>query len=325
HELNRRNRTFDAGRGVVTFDRPVLSVGNLSVGGTGKTPTVAWLVEKLRDAQFDTCVAMRGYAARDGLSDEAELYRSSFDNLPVVAQANRTEGLLDLFATERGQAVNVVVLDDGFQHRRVARNFDLVLIDARSSPWEDRLLPAGWLRESPAALGRAHGVLLTHAHDAGHVRALESKVRELMPHGIIASATHTWRGLQVLEAGELRAEPVAWLRNRRVGVCCAIGSPGGFVSMVREACGRELAATMVLADHDPYSSATVSKLRASCESCEVLVVTQKDWSKLRRLPTTFWPCAVAVPELQLQFCQGEEALAAAMIGAAQDGQDAPSE
>lgn len=315
-ELNRRNRAFDAGRGVVTFDRPVLSIGNLSVGGTGKTPTVAWLLERLRKAGLDPCVAMRGYAAHDGVSDEAELYRHAFEDLPVIAQANRTEGLLDLFASERGEAVNVVVLDDGFQHRRVARDFDLVLIDARSSPWEDRLLPAGWLRELPAALARAHGVLLTHAHDAGQMRRLAARVREVMPRGVIASATHAWSHLEVVEAGGARNEPVGWLKHRRVGACCAIGSPDGFLSMVRAACGRELAATMVLRDHDPYGPATVSKLRTLCQSCEVLVVTPKDWSKLRRIPAEFWPCAVAVPHLKLTFVEGEEALAAAMIGAA---------
>lgn len=311
--LNRRSRAFDARRGVVTFDRPVLSVGNLTVGGTGKTPTVAWLLNRLRTADLDPCVAMRGYAAHNGLSDEAELYRSGFGDLPIVAQANRTEGLLDLFATERGESVNVVVLDDGFQHRRIARDFDLVLIDARTSPWDDRLLPAGWLRERPASLARASGVLFTHASNASDVRLLTARVREVMPRGPIATAEHAWKSLRVLEGGQERTEPAAWLRHRRAGVCCAIGSPQGFLSMVRAACGRELAASMVLADHDPFAPATISKLRALCESCDVLVVTEKDWSKLRRVPAAAWPCAVARPELTLRFLAGEEELAGAMI------------
>ena len=83
--------------------------------------------------------------------------------------------------------------------------------------------------------------------------------------------------------------------------------------MVRAACGRELAASMVLADHDPFAPATISKLRALCESCDVLVVTEKDWSKLRRVPAAAWPCAVARPELTLRFLAGEEELAGAMI------------
>jgi tetraacyldisaccharide-1-P 4'-kinase len=85
--------------------------------------------------------------------------------------------------------------------------------------------------------------------------------------------------------------------------------------MVRAACGNELASTMVLSDHDPFSPATLAKLLAMGASCEVLVVTEKDWSKLQRVPADAWPCAVARPELHLRFVAGERALAAAMIAA----------
>ena len=102
-EITRRNAKFDRGEGVVTLDRPVISIGNLSVGGTGKSPTVAMVVRTLRDAGFWPAVAMRGYGSgktAHGSSDEADEYRALFPDLPIVAQPNRTLGLIELFGTE---------------------------------------------------------------------------------------------------------------------------------------------------------------------------------------------------------------------------------
>jgi hypothetical protein len=169
--LEHKSGAFDAGHGVITIDRPVISVGNLSVGGTGKTPMTSWIVRTLIDAGHTPAIAMRGYRSKNGVSDEADAYARALPGTPVVAQPDRLEGLFRLFADDEGRAVDVVVLDDGFQHRRIARQLDLVLIDATRDPFRDRLLPAGWLREGPAALVRASGVVLTHADRAQHVRA----------------------------------------------------------------------------------------------------------------------------------------------------------
>src|SRR5881394_190373 len=129
--ISLRNRRFDRGKGVVTFDRPVVSVGNLSVGGTGKTPMVLHLARVLTEAGHRPCVAMRGYGAADGQkADEAREYHRAIRNLPVVAQPDRTLGLIELFGTEHGSEVDCVILDDGFQHRQIARQYDIVLIDA---------------------------------------------------------------------------------------------------------------------------------------------------------------------------------------------------
>jgi tetraacyldisaccharide 4'-kinase len=137
--VSRRNRAFDAGRGVVTLDRPVISVGNLSVGGTGKTPLVAHVLEVLGGAGRNPCVAMRGYGSGRGReSDEAMLYRDQFLSVRIVAQPDRVEGLLALLASDDGGHVDSVVLDDGFQHRRLARQVDLVLVDATRDPFADR-------------------------------------------------------------------------------------------------------------------------------------------------------------------------------------------
>src|SRR4051794_5329108 len=135
-EIGRRNRRYDAGRGVVRFDRPVISVGNLSVGGTGKTPMVAHIVGVLLQAGHTPAIAMRGYGSKasGGRSDEAEEYRRKFPGVPVLARPDRTLALIEQFAREHddagGRQSDVVVLDDGFQHRKIARDLDIVLVDA---------------------------------------------------------------------------------------------------------------------------------------------------------------------------------------------------
>lgn len=308
--IDRRNRRYDAGRGVVEFDRPVLSVGNLSVGGTGKTPTVIGLVREALAQGGRPCIAMRGYASgKSGLSDEAELYRRGLPGVPVVAQPGRTDGLIQLFATPAGERVDLVVLDDGFQHRRIARQRDLVLIDATRSPFTDRLLPAGWLRERPESLRRAHSVLITHAEEAGaeEREALRAGCLRMNPALRIAFASHHWVCLKVVDAGaaaggDERDEPVSWLRGKRLAVACAIGNPAAFLRGCEEASGLPLVAMRVLRDHDPFELSTVESLRelVRLASADALVVTEKDWVKLGRHARGGFDVPVIRPELEVR-------------------------
>lgn len=324
--IARVNRRFDAGRGVLTLDRPVISVGNLSVGGTGKTPMVMHVLRLLRDAGHRPCVAMRGYGARPGPdgrtgeSDEAQEYRRAMPDVPIIAQANRFEGLLDLFATPAGTRVDSIVLDDGFQHRKIARQLDIVLIDATRPPFADELLPAGWLREPVESLRRAQAIVLTHAESVSEstLKAIEGRVRQIVPQGdegpIVSRARHEWARLRVMEpSGATREEPVEWLRGRRVFVACAIGNPEAFLAEVDRRTGGPRAGTLVLRDHDPYAVPTIARLldslrEASIGSNAAVVVTEKDWSKLRYVKPSAWPCAVVVPELVMSGAAGLETL-----------------
>lgn len=312
-ELGRRSRAFDRGRGVVTLDRAVVSVGNLSVGGTGKTPMVRRLVLALRQAGLDPAIAMRGYASRDGLSDEADEYRRSLEGVPVVAQPNRAQGLLDLFITERGEDIDCVVLDDGFQHRKLARCFDLVLIDATRDPFADHLLPRGWLREGPDALRRAHAVAITRADaaDPSRVREIAAKVRQINPALIIAAYRHAWSGLNMHEPMDTatggvistRQEPVSWLRGKRLGVACAIANPDALLAMVRAivpGAALDPAATVVLPDHDAYDAPALKRVIDLSHASEALLVTDKDWSKLARVRPELWGCPVVVPRVEME-------------------------
>jgi tetraacyldisaccharide 4'-kinase len=327
-EVARRNRAFDAGRGVVELDRGVVSVGNLSVGGTGKTPMVVELVEMLRDMGRAPCIAMRGYGARAGKrSDEEDAYFRRLPSVPIVARPDRVDALLEFFEAEAPsfegddattsprvprepapRPVDVVVLDDGFQHRRLARQLDLVMVDCTRDPFADRLLPMGWLREPVASLARANVVVLTHLSAAGPsvVPLITRRIQEASPAATVIAAEHRWDSLAWHEPGKAPSgppgeQPLSVLQRKRALVCCAIGNPERLIAMVERATGVPLAGQMVLRDHDPFEPATIGRLldEAKRVQAQVIVTTDKDWSKLRFVKPAAWPCAVAVPRLSL--------------------------
>ena len=323
--IAKRNANFDTrskgslvfpGGLSVTLDRPVISVGNLSVGGTGKTPVVQMVCRWLIEAGHHPAIAMRGYASKDGVSDEAELHRAALPGVPLAVGPNRVGRLLSLFALPEGEAVDAIVLDDGFQHRRVARQLDIVLIDATQDVFAQRLLPMGWLREPVASLARAHAVILTHTDRAqpSDVTRIESELHRQFPHLIIAHGQHAWREL-VVHDSETRTHPGAWLKGRRYALACAIGKPRAFIDQATSAFGPP-AATITLRDHDPYAPATVQRLQRAAEDMDALLVTEKDWTKLSRAQAT-WPCPIAHPVLEMRVTRGEEALKQRVLDAAQ--------
>lgn len=323
--ITKRNANFDArtkgsllfpGGLSVTLDRPVISVGNLSVGGTGKTPAVQLVCRWLIEAGHTPAIAMRGYASKNGVSDEAELHRAALPGVPLAVGPNRLERLLSLFASPEGEAVDVIVLDDGFQHRRLSRQLDIVLIDATQDVLSERLLPAGWLREPVDSLARAQAVVLTHADRAqpSDVTRIETELRRRFTHLTIAHARHAWRELAVFDGHADAAQPLAFLKGRRYALACAIGKPRAFVEQASTAFGPP-ASTTVLRDHDPYAPATAQRLARAAEGLDALLVTEKDWTKLSRA-TVAWPCPVARPVLEMQLSKEDEPLRALVLEAA---------
>jgi tetraacyldisaccharide 4'-kinase len=326
-----RNRRFDrreAGGGVARLPVPVISVGNLSVGGTGKTPMVGLLVQELRAAGHTPCIAMRGYRPRragqsepSAISDEAELYKSLFPDLPIVAQPDRTAGLRQLLATTQGRAIDCIILDDGFQHRQLARDLDIVLIDASRSPFDDHLLPRGWLREPTASLKRAHAVVITHAElaDPASLARLTDQVARAHGRPPTAVTRHTWSALSVFSPADSAdaKRPVSWLRDKRIYAVCAIGNPGGFFASAKEAIGPGgTMLTRQLRDHDNYAPSTVEEIQRAGSAADVIVTTAKDWTKLSRFPASTWPCLIARPHLELTFDYGRNDLIALASAAA---------
>ncbi len=311
-ELSRRNRRFDRGAGVERGPVPVVSVGNLSVGGTGKTPTVAWVVERLAERGVRAGVAMRGYGAREGEpSDEQAEYAERLPGVAVEADKRRIEAVRRLAA----RGCDVAVLDDGFQHRWLGREFDLVVIDATRSPFRDRCLPAGWLREGVGSLARADAVLLTRCDQAqaGEVEAIEAAVRGVMGDGaLVARSAHRWRGLVFGDGRRVDVGGEGW--PERAVVACGIGHPGAFVGSA-EAAGIDAVKRIVRRDHHRWTADEGRELARLGREVGCVVTTGKDWVKLREVIGPDEAEVFARTELCLDVYAGGETVASAIAGA----------
>ena len=307
-----RNWTFDAGlRRIARLDLRVVSVGNVVVGGSGKTPVTAWLARRLLDAGRHPLIALRGYGAADpSRSDEAMEYRRLLPAVPVAVGADRAAAIARLRSAPGGAAADIVLLDDGFQHRRIRRDLDIVLVDAGRSCLEGpgaALLPAGWLREPARALARADAVVLTHA-DVADARLIEQIVR-LHGRPPLARFTHVWRGVDRFEAGASSApsrEPVEVLRGLRLATVLGVAQPQRVRAMLERA-GATVVEDVPVRDHQAYDSALVQRIRALAASCDGLLTTAKDWTKLvdhaRELAVP-----VFVPALEVEAVEGGDAL-----------------
>lgn len=305
-EVGRRNARFDRGLGVTRLDRRVISVGNLSAGGTGKTPMVRWVVGELLRLGHHPAIAMRGYGAgRDGMSDEAAEHADALPDIPIVAQPDRISGLRSLFETDRGRAVDSVVLDDGFQHRQIARDLDIVLVDATRPFFRDALLPTGFLREPGSSLGRAGAVVLTRAERLREddLRVVMSRCRAMVagPSVPVVAAEMRWDRVHVYGSSP-GTEPVSVLRGKRLIVLSAIGNPSAFEQAVIQA-QVEVADRLMLPDHAKFDAGVIrdlSNLVASSRAAGI-VTTMKDWVKLRRTDVVARVGQVFVPEISVEL------------------------
>jgi tetraacyldisaccharide 4'-kinase len=274
-----RNLAYD--RRVLTIRRlpvPVISVGNLTVGGTGKTPLVALLCSRCRAQGRRVAVLSRGYRADlNGTNDEARLL-----DAPVVCDPDRHAGGRRAIAG----GADCLILDDGFQHRRLHRDLDLVCIDAtrpfgRDDGHNGALLPLGFLREPRAALRRADAIVVTRT-DQVDARRRERLATALATYDRpVFTTCHRAVGLQPLAGGETR--PPADLAGRRALVVSAIGHPAAFERLVRDL-GAEVVAVERFADHHAYTSAEAQALAARARATgATLLTTAKDAVKLAPL------------------------------------------
>lgn len=310
-----RNRRFDRGDGVTRLDLPVISVGNVTVGGSGKTPMVRWIATQLLAMNITPVIAMRGYGARPGeIGDEEAEYRDLLPDVPVAANPNRIDALREVL--DQRTDIGCVILDDGFQHRQIARDLDVVLVDATRHALDGHLLPAGLLREPSSSLARADAVVLTRSGD-DDARVIDLITRR---HGRapIARTAHSWTTLTVHAAdGEATSVGTAWLEGRRVATMLGVGHPESIARQI-EAAGATIAARIAVADHERYDAVRLTQARSVCEGLDALIVTRKDWVKVREvLDWRDWTSSstpLVVPELTIGFHSGDDDLRS-LVGA----------
>ncbi len=275
-----RNRLFDAGiRGVTRVPVPVVVVGNLSVGGTGKTPCVEYVARHYRAAGVAVAVLSRGYGGDGGPNDEALVLEENLPDVPHLQGADRVE--LALTALQELES-ELLVLDDGFQHRRLHRDLDLVLLDATRPFDRDRLLPRGTLREPAGSLKRADAVILTRCDQAppDDVARQRGVLTRRFPKLLVAEAVHAPVGLAGVDGA---TGPLDFVRGRTVLAFCGLGNPAAFRATLQQL-GVNVAEFVTFPDHHPYTREDVGSLRRLAEKLPaggLALTTQKDSVKLR--------------------------------------------
>jgi tetraacyldisaccharide 4'-kinase len=304
-----RNAAYD--RGIAATRRaavPVVSVGNLTLGGTGKTPLVAWVAGRCVAAGRRPAIVSRGYgAARGQTSDEAAELALVLPAVPHVADRDRVAAAAEAMA----RGADAIVLDDGFQHRRLARDLDIVAVDATDPFGCGHIFPRGLLREPLAGLRRAHAIVLTRADavDADRRRALMAALGDICRRSgpqVWAEATHAPRRLRTATNEHL---PLDALRGRPVAAFCGIGNPAAF-RLALERLGADLIDFKTYPDHHAYSAADAAALVswATAARADLVVTTLKDLVKVRT--ESLGGIRLAALEIAIEFLGGEAGLEA---------------
>lgn len=301
-------------RGTYSADVPVLCIGNITTGGTGKTPFVIHVAELLRERGIQSGILSRGYGSDDsGTNDEAKVIAEAIPEITHIQDPDRVSGARRLAKL----GVDGVILDDGFSHVRLRRDANIVLIDALNPFGFGSLLPRGLLREPLSSLTRATACVITRSDQVGEddLVAIEQRLKR---NGLKESVI--WRAIHV----PTRLEPVATfreggeefkletLRGLSVGMLSGIGNPGAFAATLADL-DAAVSFRRDLPDHFAFNAAWVTEHWHRIESdardagCEMLIVTQKDAVKLRgRLQDTTLPVAALVIEMRLT--RGAQAL-----------------
>jgi tetraacyldisaccharide 4'-kinase len=274
-----RNRLYDGGwKRCQRAAAPVISVGNLTLGGTGKTPCVEHVARFYRQRGLRVAILSRGYGAEQGRNDEARVLEENLPDVPHLQGADRAT--LAAIAIDELES-EVLVLDDGYQHRRLARNLDLVLIDA-TNPWgHGFLFPRGLLRESVSELRRASVVLLTRCDQTNATERgrLREAVARHAPGAPVVETVHRPLGLVNSDRNEASLRR---LTDQPLAAFCGIGNPEAFRRTLQQL-GSTIADFRAFPDHHPYTRTDVEDLRAWARRQPkdgVVVTTQKDLVKL---------------------------------------------
>ena len=300
-----RNRLYDRGRlRIHRVNAWVVSVGNLTLGGTGKTPCVEYLVRFFQERHQRVAILSRGYGVASGLNDEALVLNEHLPNVPHLQGADRVA--LAAKAVDEFDS-DVLVLDDGFQHRRLYRDLDLVLIDA-TDPWGGGyLFPRGLLREPAVELRRASVVLLTRCNqvEANERGRLREAITRFAPHAPVVETSH--RPIELVSANRSRAE-LDELVGRPVAAFCGIGNPTAFQQTLADL-GAKVVGWRTYADHHRYCPEDMADLQAwaaSQPSDCLVVTTEKDLVKLPRSHS--WTRSVWALRISLHIEIGERVL-----------------
>jgi len=281
----------------------IVSVGNLSLGGTGKTPFTIMLAKLFKDELGkEACVLTRGYGW-----DEQVVLKKRLDDVPILVGENRVrsaERAVNLYGVSAG------ILDDGFQHWELARDIDIVLVDSRSPFGNGALFPRGVLRESVGALQRADIVVLTKTDDEKEgVELIKNVIRPIKPEVIFLTAMH--KGHHFNTPHPAVTHDCSYVKGKRVLLFSGIGDPSYFEEMM-SGYGAEIASHLVFCDHRQYRKRDLDEIMRKCEEmkADIVVTTEKDIVKLNRMGLFIKKRELLILVIEMVITSGKEDLVA---------------
>lgn len=305
-----RNFQFNMGlRRAQSLGRPVVSIGNLTTGGTGKTPMIVELAQRLLVLGIHPAVLLRGYKPDATVgSDEACLIRESLGSSVAVGCGRRRADVAQELLHASSE-IGVFLLDDGFQHRQVDRNLDVVLIDATEPFGFGHLLPRGMLREPIRSVQRADAVIVTRADQASQVQLtqLDEQIERFFGRPPIAHVVYQWDSYTDSTGA---SHPLEILSQSRVVGVCGIGNPDAFARSLKDHTG-EVVEVHCLPDHHRYDHSQLQRLLRGAKGLGVdgVVTTHKDmvkWRPLLKESGTGSP--IYYPTLRVVYLDGCEAV-----------------
>ena len=287
----------------------VISIGNITLGGTGKTPLVVWLCNYLHQQNLSCAVLTRGYKTHtkrntksneppNTITDETAVLSENCPQAEIIVDPDRVAGAAK--AIEKFGA-RVLIMDDGFQHRRLARDLDIVTIDATQPFGYEKIFPAGLLREPLTSLRRADAVVITRCDQIreSELREIENKLRAVNPGILIAQSIHAAVNIESADNTETAVER---LKGSKIYAFCGIGNPNAFFNTI-EASGAEITGSKVYNDHYQYSQACLADIytQAKLAGAELILTTQKDWTKIKHLKPDKKDIQLAYLAVEIKF------------------------
>jgi len=297
-------------------DATVISIGNITTGGTGKTPLVIWLTNLLSQKGVICAILTRGYKAHNKTRttsderrvtnvDEPAILKQGCPAAEVIVNPNRVEGAKQ--AIEKHNA-KVLILDDGFQHRRLARDLDIVAIDATRPFGYGKILPAGLLREPLCSLKRAEAIIITRTDQVSQTQLndIENRLLSINPDLTIAKTLHAPVCVKTDSESQIELEQ---MKGKKVFAFCGIGNPDAFLATIKEL-QTELVGSEIYNDHYHYTENDINYIiqQSRNSKADFVLTTEKDWTKIASLKPIQKDIQMAYLKIEIRFITGKDKL-----------------
>ncbi len=289
---------------VYKASKPVVSIGNITMGGTGKTPLVIALIKLLKHKGIKTAVLSRGYGSKDGNNDEIMMFQQQVADVPIYAGSNRGKSIEKAMISG---LMDVFIADDAFSHWPLSRDLDIVTIDASNPIGNGHLIPRGILREPISALYRADVFVLTKTELIKNTDELLSKLKRLNSKALIVEAKHTPLNMQDIYSQHIYT--LDHLKNKKVAAFCAIAQPKSFEHSLKSV-GIDPVEIFTYEDHYIYTRQDVQHIvdEAKKQNINILVTTHKDAVKMGDFKDLLSGLTVVQLNIELTITHGQEEL-----------------